>query len=133
MSKLYDIGLVYAGANGEPVPVSEDTPLPVVGGGEAVPTSFPGGTLLVAAAATPEPLVAVATPCLAVWVGARIDANGDAVNTKPCLIGDEANQNIPIMPGNAEGVVIRIDDAAKVFVKAGVDGEGVAYRVFRNA
>jgi hypothetical protein len=52
------------------------------------------------------------------------------LNSAPCFIGDSANQNIPVMPSNYEGFVIRVDDASKVYVKVGVGGQGVAYRIF---
>jgi len=92
--------------------------------------SFAGGTKTVASTSTPEPLVATSTPCRFVWIGARVDSGGNPVNTKPCFVGDSASQNIPILPSNFEGVVIRIDDASKVYVKVGVNGQGVAYRIF---
>lgn len=97
---------------------------------KAPASSFAGGTKTVASAATPEKITADTTPCKSVWVGARVDANGDAQNTRPVFIGDSAGQNIPIMPTNFEGIEIEIDDAAKVYVKVGADGEGVAYRIF---
>lgn len=93
------------------------------------PSTLAGGTKIVAAAATPEVLVAVSTPCRSVWIGARVDANGAAQNTKPAFIGNSAGQNIPVMPSNFEGFVVRIDDASKLYVKVGVNGEGVAYRI----
>jgi len=34
------------------------------------------------------------------------------------------------MPSNYEGVVIRIDDPSKVYVKVGINNQGVVYRVF---
>jgi len=89
-----------------------------------------GGTKTVASVSTPEPLVATSTPCRFVWIGARVDGDGNPLNTRPCFVGDSADQNIPVMPSNYEGVVIRIDDASKVYVKVGVSGQGVAYRVF---
>ena len=92
--------------------------------------SFPGETKIVAATETPEALVDSATPCRSVWIGPPCAANGDAENTKPVFIGDENNQNIPILPTNFEGIEIEIDDAAKVFVKVGVNGEKVVYRTF---
>ncbi len=100
------------------------------GGGADPPASLAGGTKTVAASATPEKLVADATPCRFVWLGARVDANGNGQNTKPCFIGDSTAQNIPIMPANFEGLVMQIDDASKLYVRVGVDGEGVAYRIF---
>jgi len=89
-----------------------------------------GGTKTVPSASTPQPLVAVSTPCRFVWVGARVDNYGNPQNYYPCFIGDSAGQNIPIMPSNYEGLVIRIDDAAKVYVRVVSGGNGVAYRIF---
>ena len=94
------------------------------------PTSLAGGTKNVASAATPEPLVAEAAPCRFVWLGAPVDGDGVAVNTKCVFVGDADNQNIPLMPSNFEGVVVQIDDASKLYLKAGVNGEGLAYRIF---
>lgn len=89
------------------------------------------GTKTIAAAATPEPLVSAPHPCRHVWVGAPITvATGAALNTKTLLVGNSAAQNMPIVPGNFEGFFIAVDDASKVYVKAGQDGEKVEYQVF---
>ena len=48
----------------------------------------------------------------------------------PCFIGDAAGQNIPVMPSNYEGLVIRIDDASKVYVRVVTNNPGVVYRIF---
>jgi len=94
-------------------------------------TGLTGGTKTVAAAATPEKLVAAATPCRMVWVGAPIDAaTGLGTNTKPAFIGDAASQTMPLTPSNFEGYFLPIDDANKVYVKVGADGEKVNYRIF---
>jgi len=87
------------------------------------------GTLAVADAGTPEPLVEEPTPCKRVWIGAPCDALGAAENTRPAFIGGEAAQTIPLVPSNYEGFVIDIDDAAKLFVKVGVDGQSVRYAI----
>jgi len=100
------------------------------GGGTTPPVSLAGGTKTVASTATPQALVASATPCKFVWLAARVDSNGNPLNTKPVFIGDGSNQNIPLLPSNYEGLVIQIDDAAKLYVKVGVNGQGVAYRIF---
>ena len=100
------------------------------GGSVTPPTSLVGGTKTVASAAVAEPLVAVPTPCRCVWVAPVCDADGAGTNTKPVFLGDAANQNMPLAPTSISGVVLAIDDASKVFVKAGADGEGVVYRVF---
>ena len=96
----------------------------------AAPSTFVGGTKTIAAAATPEKLVTASTPCRFVWVGARCDANGAAQNTKPCFVGDADGQSIPVMAANFEGFFLPIDDASKIYVKAGVNGDGVVYRIF---
>ena len=114
------------------VVVNDETgALLVEGAGGASPaTTLAGGTKTCANAAVAEKLIAAATPCQAVWVGARVDANGDAQNTKPCFIGDSAGQNIPIAVGNFEGLTIAIDDASKLYVKVGANNEKVNYRIF---
>lgn len=107
-----------------------------IAGGEVLsvrvvpPSTLAGGTKTCANAATAEKLVATATPCRAVWVGPRITSAGAAQNTKPVFLGDAAGQNIPVMPTSYEGLTLLVDDASKVYVKVGTNGEGVAYRVF---
>ena len=96
----------------------------------APPSTFAGGVKTVAAAATPEKLVAVATPCRAVWIGAPCDATGAATNTETALAGDSATQSMPIAPTDFHGQVFPIDDASKIYVKAGADGESLNYRIF---
>ena len=96
----------------------------------APPSSLVGGTKTVTAAATPEALVAASTPCRCVWIGPPCNTEGVGTNTKPVFLGDAASQNMPLLPSSVSGVVLSIDDANKVYVKVGVDGEGVAYRVF---
>lgn len=96
----------------------------------APPSSMAGGTKTVAAANTPEPLVAASTPCRCVWIGPLCNADGVGTNTKPVFLGDSVSQNMPLLPNSVSGVVLSIDDASKVYVKVGVNGEGVAYRVF---
>ena len=75
-------------------------------------------------------LVAASTPCRFVWVGARVDSNGNALNTKPVFVGGSGGQYIPVMPNGVEGMVIQIDDAVKLYIKPGVTGQGVSYAVF---
>ena len=104
-----------------------------LGGGDgstSPPTSMVGGTKTVASAGTPEPLVAAAAPCRCVWIGPLCDVEGVATNTKPVFLGDSASQNMPLLPSSISGVVVSIDDASKLFVKVGANGEGVAYRIF---
>ena len=97
---------------------------------QASPSTLSGGTKTVASSATPQPLVATPTPCRFVWVAARMDNYGNPQNTYPCFIGDAASQNITVMPSNYEGLVIRVDDASKVYVRVASGGSGVVYRIF---
>ena len=92
--------------------------------------SLAGGTKTVPSTSSPQPLVTESTPCRFVWIGARMDSNGNPMNTKPVFIGDSGNQNIPVLPSNYEGLVIRIDDASKLYVKVGLNNQGVVYRIF---
>ncbi len=77
-----------------------------------------------------EPLVAVSTPCKAIWIGAPVtQTTGLAENTKLVLIGDSSNQIIPLVQDNFQGFIIQISDAATVYIKVGVDGESVRYLI----
>lgn len=96
----------------------------------APPTSMVGGTKSVTPAATAQALVAVSTPCRCVWIGPLCNTDGVGTNTKPVFLGNSVNQNMPLLPSSISGVVIAIDNANKIFVKVGVNGEGVAYRIF---
>jgi len=93
-------------------------------------TTLAGGTKTVPSAGTPQPLVAGSTPCRFVWVGARVDAYGNPLNSYPCFVGDSAGQNLPVMPSNYEGLVIRIDDASKLYVRVTINNQGVVHRIF---
>lgn len=92
-------------------------------------SGFAGGQKTLAAATRAEPLVAISTPCRNVWIGPITNADGVVTNTKAVFIGDAGSQNIPVLVSNVQGVNIPIDDAAKIYVKAGVNGEGVNYRI----
>ena len=96
----------------------------------APPSSLAGGIKNVASAGTPEPLVATPTPCRCVWIGPPCDADGLGTNSKPVFLGNSDNQNMPLLPGSVSGVVLSIDDAGKIYIKVGIDGESVAYRIF---
>ena len=100
------------------------------GGSTTPPTSMIGGTKTVASAAAPQPLVSAPTPCRCVWIGPLCNSDGVGTNTKPVFLGDGASQSMPLLPNSISGVVIAIDDASKIVVKVGVNGEGVAYRIF---
>ncbi len=116
------------------VDVDESTGAILVRGDSSITTAPPstlaGGTKIVASAATAEPLVCESTPCRCVWIGPLCDDDGVGTNTKPVFLGDSDNQNMPLLPHSVSGLVLAIDDAGKVFLKVGADGEGVAYRVF---
>ena len=94
------------------------------------PTSMTGGSKTVTPAATAQALVATSTPCRCVWIGPLCNTDGVGTNTKPVFLGNSVNQNMPLLPNAISGVVISIDDASKIYVKVGVNGEGVAYRIF---
>jgi hypothetical protein len=120
--------------NSADVEINEETGAILVesdsSGGTAPPTSMIGGTKTVALAGTPQALVATSTPCRSVWIGPLCNTDGVGTNTKPVFLGNSVNQNIPLLPSSISGVVLSIDDANKIFVKVGVNGEGVAYRIF---
>lgn len=88
------------------------------------------GTKVVAAAATPEKLVATSSQCRGVWVGSPVTSDGAAVNTKVALLGDSNNQVIPLLIDNFSGVFLRVSDPSTVYVKVGANGESVSYCVF---
>jgi hypothetical protein len=94
------------------------------------PTSMVGGTKTVTPAITAQALVATSTPCRCVWIGPLCNTDGVGTNTKPVFLGNSVNQNMPLLPSSITGVVISIDDASKIYVKVGIAGEGVAYRIF---
>jgi hypothetical protein len=99
-------------------------------------SSFAGGIKTCAAAATPEQLVLVSTPCKRVWIGPRLDAAGLPLNTKVVFVGETSAKTaydqgpVPITPSNYEGMWFSIDDASKLWIRVAVNGEGVAYRIF---
>ncbi len=90
------------------------------------------GTKTVAAAATPERIVAATLPLGKngyVWIGAPCDANGVAANTKPAFVGSHATASVrPLLISNFEGVKIPAEDAYNVYVKIGANGETVKYQ-----
>lgn len=103
--------------------------------GETPPSSFAGGAKVPAEAGVAEPLVSVPTPCRFVWVGVPLEPpqeEGDtswAKNSSPVLLGDQANQNLPLTPHTFRGVVIHISDASLVYVRSHTQGDGVEYRI----
>lgn len=93
------------------------------------PSIFIGGSKTPSQAGVAEPLVSESTPCRFVWVAAPIDNEGTATNTKPVFLGDSELQNMPLLKNNYRGVVIRIDDASKIYVRSNLAGDGVVYRI----
>ena len=96
---------------------------------QASPSNFVGGTRT-ANPGAPQRIVTTPTPCRFVWVAARVDDYGNPMNVYPVFVGDSAGQNVPVMQANYEGLVIRIDDASKLYVRAVNWGDGVVYRIF---
>lgn len=90
------------------------------------------GTKTVTAAATPEPLVSTSTPCRGVLLAARTTQNtGAAANTNPVFVGNSAAQTMPILVASVQPpVYMAVDDAAKVYVRAITNGDGVEYIIF---
>lgn len=89
------------------------------------------GSKTVADIGTPETLVPAATSCKGVMIMAPCSALGVPANLMSAFVGDNTVQNIPIMSSNIEGVMIQIDDAHKLYVKVGVNGESVNYVIFK--
>lgn len=91
------------------------------------------GTKTVTAAATPERLVAVSTPCKRVWVAAPMNDDGVATNTKVVrLHSGSANSanGYQVLINDAKGFYIPVKDAYDLYVDAQVNGEGVRFIVF---
>jgi hypothetical protein len=89
------------------------------------------GTKTVAASATPEALVASSTPCRGVLLAGRTtQASGAAANANPVFWGSSLAQTMPILASDQKGVYIAIDDAAKIFLRALTNGDGVEYVIF---
>src|SRR4051812_45478030 len=82
-------------------------------------TTLYAGSKAVAAAATPETLVASTTKVRSVVIRAK------SANTMPILIGPVGAELFPLYAKDA--VSFDIDDLVKLSVKAGADGEGVDY------
>lgn len=76
-----------------------------------------------------QELVTSDTPCAFVWIGAQVDANGAAVNTKPVFIGNSAAQLMPVLTTDAKGYFFGVNNAQDVYVK-GTAGEKVSYMIF---
>lgn len=88
------------------------------------------GSKAVAAAGTPEPLVAASQPCTDVWIHAF------STNTKPVAIGSEDTVNgsagtgrvgVVVPPTSAQPLHFEIDDLSKIWIDPEVNGEGVSF------
>ena len=90
------------------------------------------GVKTVAATATPEALVASSTPCKRVWVGAPVDDDGVAVNTKVVRISGAGTASVgyAVLTTDHKGFYIPIADAADLTVRVAVNGEGISYVAF---
>jgi len=54
---------------------------------------------------------------------------GTPVNTKPVFFGDVARQSDWIAPDGSRDRMVHIDDPAKLYVKLGLAGESLEYRI----
>ncbi len=95
----------------------------------AAPNTFVGGTKIPAVPGVAEPLVDQPTPCRFVWIGTPINDGMERTNTGVVFIGDANNQNMPLLPRNYRGVVIRIDDASILHIRTIEEGDGVVFRI----
>ncbi len=89
-----------------------------------------GDNLVVALAAVPEPIVAVATPCAMVWVGAPHNDAGAALNTTVVRLGPAGGEHIQLLTTDAGGMYIPVGDASSLYVNVGAPNEGVDYVIF---
>lgn len=84
------------------------------------PSTLRGNSKTVAAAATPESLVAASTT-----IKNSVLIQAKPANTDTVYIGDSASQPNELEP--ADAIVVVIDDLVKIYVKVDVNGEGVNY------
>lgn len=89
------------------------------------------GVKTIAAAATPEALVATSTPCALVWVAAPLTDAGAASNTSVIRVSlaGTAAFGFQIAPTDGKGYYIRVTDANDLLVRAGTNGDKVVYAV----
>ena len=124
--------LAFDNGAGSRTIVSPANPLPVTGvsgGGSSAAADIVSGVKAVAAAATPEALVASSTPCLWVYVespdtdippGPLIAANSGNV-----WVGADNGPVHKLAPG--EGMGFDVADVQKLVVRVASDGDGVAF------
>ena len=89
-----------------------------------------GGTLVVALAITPEPLVPAALPCTLVWVGATHNDAGVAQNTSVARLGFQGAEAMQLLPADAGGFYVPVCDANQIYVNVGTNADSVEYTVF---
>ena len=124
MAEHYFIRSLAFDVSGQQQLVNAANPLPVTGvvggggGSSAPPSSLLDGTATVVTAGNAVALAA-STSCLRVTVTA-LDSNTGFI-----LVGSSGGQSNKLFPGDS--ISIEIDDLAKVFVDAELNGEGVSY------
>lgn len=89
-----------------------------------------GGNSVVAAAATPEPLVDAVTPCCLIWVGAPHDDAGAPINTTVTRLGPAGGERMQLATTDMGGFYIPCDFANLLYVNVGNNGESVDYVIF---
>ena len=89
---------------------------------EQVASGVEDGTKTVTTAGTAEPLVASSTPCLSVLITAK-RANAGYIYVGGITI--ESGRGLELPP--TSGIVIAIDDLAKLWLDASSDGDGVDF------
>ena len=95
----------------------------------ATPSSMVAGTATLAAADTAQRLVA-ATPCKCVWLGPFLTNDGAVSNVNTIFVGDASNQVICLIPTDAQGVLIVIDDVSKIYWRSHTDTDELNYIIF---
>lgn len=94
------------------------------------------GTLTVAAAATPQSLVAAVTSPntkiqgARIWIGAPRAADGTANNTREFYYGNSTSQTASIAATDFEGRWLPTGDPYELYIKVKVNGEKVAYQIW---
>lgn len=87
------------------------------------------GRKTVAAAGTAEPLVASSTPCEKVDIQAELDNTGAiVVGGSGVIAAADTRKGVALNAGNS--YCIEIDDVAKIYIDATVNGEGATFNYF---
>lgn len=84
-----------------------------------------------------EALVASATPCNGIWIGAPTAAHTQGANSGTVMVGfaaGAAGANLaggrPLTNDNYDGFLLLVDDASKVYIE-GASGDGVEYQIYK--